>query len=99
MPEDRRAPASHELIASFISTLAGTYAGSTVTNCLSAVHAWHTIHGIPWEFNLDEIDALMKAARALAPASSKQSKREPYTIEIIAKIHAQLSLSKPPHGI
>ena len=94
VPEDRRAPVSHELIASFISILAGTYAGSMVTNCLSAVHAWHTIHGIPWEFNSDEIDALMKAARALAPASSKRSKQEPYTIEIIAKIRAQLSLSK-----
>ena len=36
----------------------------------------------------------MKAARALTPASSKQSKQEPYTIEIITKIRAQLSLSK-----
>ncbi|KAF8547283.1 hypothetical protein OG21DRAFT_1527269, partial [Imleria badia] len=60
VPEDWCAPASHELIASFISTLASMYAGSTVTNCLSAVHAWHTIHSIPWEFNSDEIDALMK---------------------------------------
>ncbi|KAF8548239.1 hypothetical protein OG21DRAFT_1565348 [Imleria badia] len=95
VPEDWRAPALHELVASFISTLAGTYAGSTVTNCLSAVHAWHTIHGIPWEFNSDEIVALMKVARGLAPPSSKRSKREPYTIDIIAKIRAQLSLSKP----
>ena len=93
--EEARAPASHDLISTFISNLAGTYAGSTVTNYLSAVHAWHTIHGLPWSFNSDEIDALVKAAKILAPPSSKRPPREPFTIDTIIKLRAHLSLSQP----
>ena len=95
IPEASRAPASHELISTFISNLAGTYTGSTVTNYLSAVHAWHTIHGLKWSFNSDEIDTLVKAAKTLAPASSKHSPREPYTIDTIIKIRSHLSLTDP----
>ena len=58
IPEDQRAPASPALISAFISTLAGSYAASTVTNYVSDVHAWHMIHGLPWALNSDELDAL-----------------------------------------
>ena len=71
IPEELHAPASNELIATFISNLAGMYAGSTVTNYLSGIHAWDAIHGLPWSFNSGEIKALLKAAKLLAPASSK----------------------------
>jgi hypothetical protein len=93
--EESRAPASHEIISIFISTLAGTYAGSTVSNYLNTVHAWHTIHGLPWSFRSDEIDALVKAAKILAPISSKQAPREPYTIDTMINLRAQLSLLDP----
>lgn len=41
---------------------------------------------------------MIKAAKVLTPASSKQSLREPYTIDTISKIRDQLSLSLPLHA-
>ncbi|KAF8137033.1 hypothetical protein EV363DRAFT_1445944 [Boletus edulis] len=89
---ERRAPTA------FISALTGIYAGSTIINYLNGVHAWHTIHGLPWSLNSDETDALLKAAKVLAPPSSKRPPHEPYTVDTIILLHTQLSLSNPLHA-
>ncbi|KAF8129570.1 hypothetical protein EV363DRAFT_290807 [Boletus edulis] len=95
VPEEQRAPASREILAAFISSLAGIYAGSTVANYFNSVHAWHTLHGLEWSPNSDETDALLKAAKSLAPPSSKRPPREPYTLDIITRLHAHLDLNDP----
>ncbi|KAF8126029.1 hypothetical protein EV363DRAFT_1125441, partial [Boletus edulis] len=95
IPEEQRAPTSSDILAAFISSLAGTYAGSTVVNYVNGVHAWHTIHRLPWKLRSDETDALLKAAKLLAPPSSKRPPREPYTIDIIVKIRSHLNLQDP----
>ena len=97
VPEDQWAPASPALISTFISTLAGSYVASTITNYVSGVHAWHTIHSLPWALNSDELDALFRASKSLAPTPSKPP-REPYTIEAICKIRQHLTLSEPLHA-
>jgi hypothetical protein len=43
--EAQCAPADSLLIASFIATFAGSYAGSTVANYVHGIHAWHTTSG------------------------------------------------------
>jgi hypothetical protein len=48
IPEAQHTPANHLLLSSFIATLAGAYSGKTITNYLYGIHAWHTIHGVPW---------------------------------------------------
>jgi hypothetical protein len=76
--------------------MAGHYSGRTVSNYVHGVRAWHTLHGIAWTLGEDaEIDALLKAAISLTPASSKKPKREPYTIPLIIAIRQKLDLDSP----
>ncbi|KAN0080340.1 hypothetical protein V8E55_009906 [Tylopilus felleus] len=95
IPEELRAPASKDIISAFVASLAGTYAAPTITNYINGVHNWHIVHGLPWAFVNTEASILLKAAKSLAPASSKRPPREPYTIDTIIKIREQLSLTLP----
>ena len=93
--EAQRAPACAVLLSSFISTLAGHYAPKTIANYLAGVRAWHTIHGLPWQPDKVETDALIKAAERLRPATSRQKPRRPFTIEYIIALRSQLDLMRP----
>jgi hypothetical protein len=93
LPEDQRAPASPVTIASFVSSLAGCYSGKTLSNYFYGVRAWHILHGAPWAVNENEMDALLKAAGNLTPASSKRKQRLPFTPKVLNIIHANLNLS------
>ncbi|GBE82476.1 hypothetical protein SCP_0408600 [Sparassis crispa] len=95
IPESKHAPASSILMASFIATLAGAYAGKTIGNYVAGVRAWHLLHGLPWIMEKNEMDVLLKSADILTLSSSKRIPREPFTIEILAHIHGKLSLSEP----
>lgn len=93
--EDLRAPASSELVSAFISDLAGCYSGKTITGYVHGVRAWHILHGIKWSLEEDQIDALLKAAKNLTPASSKRRKRQPYTIVFITNLLQKLNPDDP----
>lgn len=95
IPEIQRAPASNLLIQSFLSTLAGAYAGGTIANYLYGVRAWHLIHGVKWEVNETEMDLLLKAAERTAPPSSTRKKRRPYTPAYIEALRTHLDLNNP----
>ena len=90
--EAQRAPACAVLLS---STLAGHYAPKTIVNHLAGVRLWHTIHGLLWQPNTVETDALIKAAEALRPAASRRKPRRPFTIEYIIALHSQLDLMLP----
>jgi hypothetical protein len=53
LPEEERAPVSQDTIASFITDLAGAYAGDTIANYIQGVRAWHRLYNIPWK--IDEL--------------------------------------------
>jgi hypothetical protein len=95
--EQQRAPASTVVIAAFISALAGLYAAATIRNYVFGVRAWHILHGIPWQMNQDEVDALLKAAQVLTPATSKKKKREPWMEDYISTVRSMLDLTDPLH--
>ena len=98
IPEADRAPTNNTIIAAFLASLAGFYSGSTITNYLCGIKAWHTIHGIPWALNEAESDALLKAAITLASASTKRPPRDPYTIDTLVTIRNHLALDTPLHA-
>jgi hypothetical protein len=98
VPELHRAPANPTLISAFISTLAGSYSASAISNYLSGVRTWHTIHGVKWTLHEKETEALLKAASTLAPPHSKKAPREPYTVQIILVIRDNLDLACPIHA-
>ncbi|KAJ6494649.1 hypothetical protein C8R47DRAFT_1116663 [Mycena vitilis] len=95
-PEDQRAPASSVVLAAWLSAIAGSYAGGTVANYFYGVRAWHILHGVAWDINQIEIEALLTAAARLSPPKSK--KRLPYTVDIILMILRHLDLSIPLHA-
>ncbi|KAJ7772280.1 hypothetical protein B0H16DRAFT_1235027, partial [Mycena metata] len=95
VPEPARAPASQELLAAFLAAAVGSYAGKTLENYLSAVRAWHILHGVPWKPDKSECDALLRAAAALQPKSSQKKKRQPYTLDTINVLLSHLDLEVP----
>jgi hypothetical protein len=95
LPEDLRAPTSQHVLTSFITSLAGSYAGSTINNYVHGIRAWHILHGLDWRLNPLEMDAVLRGAFRLAPLSSKRKKRVPYTPEFIAELRQHLKLDDP----
>ena len=95
IPEADRAPASHVLLLSFVSTLAAAYSGSAISNYLYGIRAWHILHGVPWRLEKLEMDTILKAAEKLTPPSSRRKKRRPYTIDFILAVRQRLDLQKP----
>ena len=87
-----------DLMLAFIASLAGAYTPSTVVNYISAVQAWHEVHGLRWSINEREAELLYKAARNLAPPTSKRPIREPYTLATIDAIRKHLDLTSPLHA-
>jgi hypothetical protein len=49
-------------MAVFIASMAGAYSGSTISNYVYGVRAWHTLHQLEWNLNPLEMDALLKGA-------------------------------------
>jgi hypothetical protein len=95
IPEDQRAPASPLLISAFVSSLAGAYSGSTIDNYVYGIRAWHVLHGVRWQMDTAELEALLRAAEKTAPPASKKKKRVPYTTEFMLAVRSQLQLDKP----
>jgi len=93
--ETQRAPASPVLMASFVATIAGAYSGSTIRNYFYSVRAWHLVHGVVWNMNDAEMEALLRGAVKAAPASSKRKQRVPYTPDFMIAVRGQLDLTKP----
>jgi hypothetical protein len=94
-PEDQRSPASPLLIVAFISSCAGSYAGSTLANYVFGVRAWHILHGVPWVMDDAQVKAALTGATNLAPPSSKRPKRAPFTVTLIEKLLTALDMSTP----
>ncbi|KAJ7066338.1 hypothetical protein C8F01DRAFT_981886 [Mycena amicta] len=84
--EEDRAPATDDVVAAFLATAAGHYAGKTLGNYLAGVRAWHILHRVRWQRNKVECDALIRAATALQPDSSSRKQRQPYTLNIILSL-------------
>ena len=95
IPEKDRAPASHLLIMSFVSTLAAAYSGSAISNYVYGVRAWHMLHQVPWKIEKPELEALLKAAEKLTPPSSRRKKRRPYTIDFMLAIQRNMDPNTP----
>ena len=93
--EEHRAPVNPTVLSSFISTLAGTYGGSTIRNYTYGVRAWHIIHGASWKVNDNEVEALLKAGTKLTPKESKRKEKEPWTVDYLTKICQNLDSNNP----
>ena len=74
IPEHHCAPVSSHVFTAFLSSCAGAYSGSSISNYAVAVRTWHLLHSLEWRVNEPEYKALLEGATRLAPAASKRSK-------------------------
>jgi len=93
--EESRAPVDQLILQSFVTTLAGIYSATAITNYIAAVRAWHIIHGVGWNIGGLEMDVIIKGAKAMAPRSSTREKREPMTVEYITRLRPYFSDAIP----
>ena len=93
--EEDRIPASLILIILFIVNCAGSYSGTTLANYVFAVHAWHILHGLPWNMDNMQVKAVLTGAAVLAPPSSKHPKRALVTVDLMEQIFHKLDMVKP----
>lgn len=93
--EEERAPASPILVNAFISSLAGTYSGSTIDNYVCGIWAWHILHGVKWQMDPAELEALLRAVEKSTPPTSRRKKRVPYTTDFILAVRSHLKLDQP----
>lgn len=98
IPEAECAPVNSTIMTAFLASLAGSYSGSTISNYLCGVRAWHTTHGLSWSLNKVKSDTLLKAASALTPLATKCPLREPYTVDTLVFIRNHLTLDSPMHA-
>ncbi|TFY75423.1 hypothetical protein EWM64_g8589 [Hericium alpestre] len=78
-------PVSPDLLAAFLTAMAGLYSHSAFTNYVSGIHAWHMIHNLPWPMEMPLADAVQHAATAVMPDTSVKLKHLP-----ICLLHLQL---------
>jgi hypothetical protein len=90
--EKHRAPIDQTVLASFISALAGVYAGGSIKNFVYGIRAWHTIHGAAWVIEETQLQALLVAGSKMTPSRSKKAGKQPWTVAYLAKICQGLNL-------
>ena len=95
LPEAQRAPVAPPLILAFISSLAGSYSGSTLSNYVCGVWAWHILHGLLWNMDNLQLKVALMGASNLAPPTLKRSKRSPITVQLLAQLLEHLDLNIP----
>lgn len=91
--EALRAPASRSLISLFISSLAGLYSASSITNYLAGLRAWHTINRLAWNADPREVELMIRGATTAAP--ERPAQRPPFTVELLHTVLGQLDVNIP----
>ncbi|KAG6326410.1 hypothetical protein ID866_12680 [Astraeus odoratus] len=90
-----RCPLPQLILLSFVSTYTGVYSGSTLSNYVAGLRAWHLLHGRPWLIDADTLKATIEGVARLAPPSSKCPQHAPFTPDIISLFKSQLNLDSP----
>ena len=83
--EDHQALVELMGLSSFITSLVGTYGGSTIWNYVYGVWAWHIIHGAKWKINSKEINALFKSGNKSALKEMRKKTKQPWTLKYLTK--------------
>jgi integrase len=91
-------PASHALLYGWVLSLTGSVSWNTISQYLTAVRAWHQIHGVEW-LGLDPIlDRAVRGAKAFDPPTAKRAPRPPVTVDQLEAITRHLNLTNPVHA-
>ena len=95
IPESSHCPAPASLLLVFIVSCTGFYLGSTISNYVAGLKAWHTLHRQAWSVNPDSLKRCLEGMVKLAPVSAKCPQRAPFTTNIIILFRQYLCLNEP----
>lgn len=87
--DDARLPADEHLLCLFAAHYGGHRARSSVKNMLSAIRAWHDIHGFTWAGGR-RLALCLSGVDAHAPPSSRRPLREGVTRHMLEILHEHL---------
>ncbi|KIK10923.1 hypothetical protein PISMIDRAFT_654288 [Pisolithus microcarpus 441] len=93
--EHQQAPIRANTLLTFLSSCTGSYSGSALVNFTAGLRAWHLLHGLPWQINLEELRAILEGVSHLAPTSSKRPLHEPFRIDMLELMHSLLDPESP----
>ncbi|KAJ8589431.1 hypothetical protein M405DRAFT_933490 [Rhizopogon salebrosus TDB-379] len=93
--EDKRCSVAPNLLLAFLSSCAGSYSGSALSNYAAGLKAWHLLHGRAWLIYPNELKAILDGAAALAPPLSGCPDGLPFTPAFICTIRNHLNLDTP----
>ena len=93
--EALRCPIAQPLLLAFLTSCAGAYSGSTLSNFIAGLRAWHVLHGQLWMINHDELQSVLEGATRLAPPSSKRLKRIPFECNTLLLFLTYMDLQSP----
>jgi hypothetical protein len=88
-------PSTTHVIDAFALAMTGSYASTTISTYISAIHKWHTVHNLTWTVDDAIVQQTIKGAAAFVPEASKRAKRAPYTTDMLSRIKGQLNLENP----
>ena len=95
LPKAQCSPTASPLILAFVSGLAGSYSGSTLSNYVCGVCTWHILHGMQWNMNNLQLKATLTGAANLTLATSKHPKQSPITIQLLTQLLKHLYPNTP----
>lgn len=93
VPEQLRCPTNQSLLTAFIFSYAGTYSGSTLSNFVAGLRAWHILHGQPWQINPNKMRSLLEGVARLAPPMFKCLKCLPIKCNTLLSFITYMDLS------
>ncbi|PPR08177.1 hypothetical protein CVT24_001713 [Panaeolus cyanescens] len=91
--EEKRMPASPELVAAFVASAAGSVSGSTIKTWLSGLRAWHIFNRAPW--NEDEFLSLIRTAAKKIGVTNKRPQRNPVSLKHLSVLVSSLDIGSP----
>ncbi|KAJ7203473.1 hypothetical protein C8J57DRAFT_1101212 [Mycena rebaudengoi] len=94
IPERACMPASHFLLATFISHHIGAIGGGTVKSWMSGIKAWHDINGAKWDGDDRWVELARRTANKEGTAF-KHDQRGPVSIEHMIALRSSLDPMSP----
>ncbi|KAL9931153.1 hypothetical protein V8E36_001217 [Tilletia maclaganii] len=82
-------------LVQFIADSAGAYAGTTISGWVSALRAYHILHGSSLDTKNTHVVQALRGADRLTPPSSKKPPRPPYTADMLARLKPAFNLADP----
>ena len=94
IPQTFRLPASKYLLCAFAASTISERSGSTISNDLSAIRAWHIFHNAPWKGST-RLQYTIKGAKNMTPSSSQLPQRPPVSHEMLIILSKELDMTDP----